>query len=68
MNNAVYTIRLKGHLDNRYEDEELLKPGLPDEEENYVLVCSRDQVVRTGCPGDYKVLTYWASFSFTLQY
>jgi long-subunit fatty acid transport protein len=57
-----------GTLDNRYEDQELLKPGLPDEPENYVEVCSRDQVVRTGCPGDYKVLTYWASFSFTLQY
>ena len=57
-----------GTLDNRYEGEPLLKPGLPDEPENYVEVCSRDQVVRTGCPGDYKVLTYWASFSFTLQY
>ncbi|MFW2389723.1 MAG: OmpP1/FadL family transporter [Polyangiales bacterium] len=30
--------------------------------------CSTEQVVRTGCPGDYKVLTYWASLSFTLQY
>ncbi len=33
-----------------------------------VLACSREQVVRTGCQGDYKVLTYWASLSFTLQY
>jgi hypothetical protein len=33
-----------------------------------VVLCSDDQVVRTGCPGNYKVLTYWASLSFTLQY
>ena len=58
-----------GTLDNRYEGQDLLKPGTdPSDPDNYVEVCSRDQVVRTGCPGDYKVLTYWASFSFTLQY
>ena len=33
-----------------------------------VSLCSEDQVVRTGCPGRYSVLTYWASLSFTLQY
>ena len=32
------------------------------------IVCSSDQVVRTGCQGDYRVFTYWASLSFTLQY
>jgi long-subunit fatty acid transport protein len=31
-------------------------------------LCSRDQVVRTGCPGDYRVLTYWFSLGFTIQY
>jgi hypothetical protein len=59
----------KGTLDNRYEGQDLNIPGTdPSDPNNYVEVCSRDQVVRTGCPGDYKVLTYWASFSFTLQY
>ncbi|MGB8331367.1 MAG: hypothetical protein WCE62_14675 [Polyangiales bacterium] len=33
-----------------------------------VLLCSNEQVVRTGCPGDYKVLTYWASLSFSILY
>jgi hypothetical protein len=33
-----------------------------------VTLCSRDQVVRTGCPGQYQVFSYWASASFTLQY
>jgi len=33
-----------------------------------VLLCSEDQVVRTGCPGHYKVLTYWASLSFSILY
>jgi hypothetical protein len=31
-------------------------------------VCTDQQVVRTGCPGTYRVFTYWASASFTLQY
>jgi long-subunit fatty acid transport protein len=31
-------------------------------------LCSADQVVRTGCPGEYAVFTYWASLAFTLQY
>jgi hypothetical protein len=33
-----------------------------------VELCSREQVVRTGCPGQVAVFTYWASASFTLQY
>jgi hypothetical protein len=58
-----------GHLDNRYAGQDLLIPGTdPSDPDNFVGICSRDQVVRTGCEGDYKVLTYWASFSFTLQY
>jgi hypothetical protein len=32
------------------------------------ILCSGDQVVRTGCPGKIGVWTYWASVSFTLQY
>ena len=39
-------------------------PGTDD----FVQPCSTEQVLRTGCPGHYKVLTYWASVSFTLQY
>jgi len=33
-----------------------------------VEICSEEQVVRTGCPGKYRVLTYWGSVSFTIQY
>ena len=33
-----------------------------------VTLCSDDQVIRTGCPGEYAVFSYWASLSFTLQY
>lgn len=32
------------------------------------ILCSADQVVRTGCPGKIGVWTWWASVSFTLQY
>jgi hypothetical protein len=44
----------------------VLIPGTDPEQT--VQPCSNQQVVRTGCPGNYKVLTYWASVSFTLQY
>ncbi|MGB5284889.1 MAG: hypothetical protein WBN29_10295, partial [Polyangiales bacterium] len=37
-------------------------PGEP------VVLCSDQQVVRTGCPGKYRVRSYWAAVSFTLQY
>jgi len=33
-----------------------------------VVLCSDQQVVRTGCPGRYRVMSFWASVSFTLQY
>jgi hypothetical protein len=57
-----------GTLDNRYDGETLQIPGTdPNDPNNFVEICSRDQVVRTGCPGKYSVYTYWASFSFTLQ-
>ncbi len=49
--------------------EEQQIPGTdPSDPNSFVQVCSTDQVVRTGCAGDYKVFTYWASLSFTLQY
>lgn len=32
------------------------------------VVCTDQQVVRTGCPGSYRVFSFWASLSFTLQY
>lgn len=40
---------------------------IPGTEET-VAVCSSDQVVRTGCPGQYRVFSYWASVSFSIQY
>lgn len=39
-------------------------PGTDDS----VNLCSRDQTVRTGCAGDYRVLTYWFSIGFNIQY
>ena len=57
-----------GTLGDPPTDPQLIPGTDPNNQDNYVTVCSRDQVVRTGCQGDYKVLTYWASLSFTLQY
>jgi long-subunit fatty acid transport protein len=54
-----------GNIDNRYIDG---PPQTIPGTDQTVQPCSDQQVVRTGCPGDYKVLTYWASVSFTLQY
>jgi hypothetical protein len=56
----------KGTIGNEYIGTTVPVPGTNPQEN--VQLCSTDQVVRTGCPGDYKVLTYWASVSFTLQY
>jgi long-subunit fatty acid transport protein len=53
-----------GNIGNEYIGEEVEVPGTTDTE----LICSDQQVVRTGCPGDYRVKTWWASVSFTLQY
>jgi len=39
-------------------------PGTDDT----LTVCSADQVVRTGCPGDLGVYSYFLSLGFTLQY
>ncbi len=43
-------------------------PPLPNGNPDTEILCSSDQVVRTGCPGRIGVFTYWASLSFTLQY
>ena len=53
-----------GNIGNEYIGTSQPVPGTSET----VNVCTDEQVVRTGCPGDYKALTYWASFSFTLQY
>jgi hypothetical protein len=53
-----------GTIGNEYIGTTAQIPGTDTD----VILCSDDQVVRTGCPGDYKVFTYWASLSFTLQY
>jgi hypothetical protein len=54
-----------GNIGNEYIGTEVEVPGSGGQTE---LICSDQQVVRTGCPGQYRALTYWASFSFTLQY
>ena len=53
-----------GTIGNEYIGTTAQIPGTDTD----VILCSDDQVVRTGCPGNYKVFTYWASLSFTLQY
>ena len=54
-----------GNIGNEYIGQPVEVPGSGGETE---LICSDQQVVRTGCPGDYRVKTWWASVSFTLQY
>jgi hypothetical protein len=51
---------------NEYIDTTAEIPGSSPPED--VVLCSDQQVVRTGCPGRYRVRSYWASVSFTLQY
>lgn len=55
-----------GNIGDEYIGAEVPIPGTDPVQT--VEPCSAEQVVRTGCPGDYKVFTYWASMSFTLQY
>jgi hypothetical protein len=58
-----------GTIGDEYFLQEQQIPGqLPPGTDPTVLACSDEQVVRTGCPGDYRVLTYWAGLQFTLQY
>ncbi len=51
-------------IGNDYIGTDQVIPGT----DQTVEVCSAEQVVRTGCPGEYRVFSYWASMSFTLQY
>ncbi|MGB5547753.1 MAG: hypothetical protein WBM74_14365 [Polyangiales bacterium] len=51
---------------NEYIGTTAQVPGTNPPQE--VVLCSDGQVVRTGCPGKYRVRSYWASVSFTLQY
>jgi len=56
-----------GNISDEYIGTSVPVPGAPAGTPPTTL-CSADQVIRTGCPGDYKVNTFWATFSFTLQY
>jgi len=51
---------------NEYIGTTATVPGTSPAES--VTLCSDEQVVRTGCPGKYRVRSYWAAVSFTLQY
>ena len=51
-------------IGNDYIGTEQMIPGTMDT----VRVCTEEQVTFTGCPGGYRVRTFWASASFTLQY
>lgn len=51
---------------NEYIGTTAQVPGTNPPQE--VVLCSDEQVVRTGCPGRYRVRSYWAAVSFTLQY
>jgi long-subunit fatty acid transport protein len=58
-----------GSIGNEYINQPQEIPGeVPPGTPTTVLACSGDQVTRTGCPGEYRVMTYWAGFQFTLQY
>ncbi|MDH3653546.1 MAG: outer membrane protein transport protein [Myxococcales bacterium] len=59
----------KDTIGNEFIGQRALVPGGdPDNPIDNPRICSEDQVVRTGCPGEYRVFSYWASVSFTLQY
>jgi hypothetical protein len=55
-----------GRIGDEYIGTQAQIPG--GSSTDVVTLCSDEQVVRTGCPGEYSVFTYWASLSFTLQY
>ena len=59
----------KDTIGNEYIGQQALVPGGdPNNPVDNPRICTEDQVVRTGCPGEYRVFSYWASVSFTLQY
>lgn len=53
-----------GSLSEKYIGTTSTIPGTTDTE----VLCSDQQVIRTGCPGDLGVFTYWISLGFTVQY
>ena len=53
-----------GRIGNEYIGTERTIPGTTDTE----VLCSADQVVRTGCPGDLGVFSYFITIGFTLMY
>ena len=53
-----------GEIGNEFIGETATIPGTEDT----VVLCSNDQVVRTGCPGDLGVYTWFLSLGFTVQY
>jgi hypothetical protein len=53
-----------GNIGDEYIGTEGTIPGTNDQ----VTLCSADQTVRTGCPGDLGVYTYWVTVGFTVQY
>jgi long-subunit fatty acid transport protein len=58
-------------IGSEYFNQETPVPGAPplaNGQATTEVLCSRDQVVRTGCQGQIGVFTYWASATFTLQY
>jgi len=53
-----------GTIGNEYIDTQATVPGTTNQE----TLCSASQVLRTGCPGDVGVFTYFLTAGFTLQY
>ncbi|MCZ6805628.1 MAG: outer membrane protein transport protein [Deltaproteobacteria bacterium] len=53
-----------GSIGDEYIGNQGTIPGTSDQ----VTLCSFQQAVRTGCPGDLGVFTYWATVGFTVQY
>jgi len=49
---------------NEYIDQEATIPGTSEE----VVVCSSQQILRTGCPGGWGTTTFIGSLGFALQY
>ena len=53
-----------GTIGDEYIGNQGTIPGTNDQ----VTLCSGEQTVRTGCPGDLGVFTYFVTLGFTVQY
>ncbi|MEM7435481.1 MAG: outer membrane protein transport protein [Myxococcota bacterium] len=53
-----------GSIGDQFIDQPATIPGTNDQ----TVLCSDQQVVRTGCPGDLGVYTYFLTLGFTVQY